>query len=796
MSINPLLYGSDSEERIVGIHREGQHHVRLYSRDDNDKVSSRREKLHPFIFVSDDGACVISESMHIAATVEAAGNGHLNNIIVFSEWSDLYQAKKLLYTELGHREFYSVTQAHTQYLMHSGKTLFKGMTPDDTLRMQVDIETYSSGNFPNAARPEDVIYILSMSDNRGWSRVLHLPRENFDLSELDPEVYQECRDERDLLLEFVKAVHQRDPDIIELHNGFGFDLPYIRDRAQRHRVNLALGRDNKVPFTMKGEKDFAERTFQYEQFFVGGRAIIDTMFLAIDYDVYKRDLPSYGLKAIAKHFGVSPEDRVHIEGDRLAWTWDNDPMAVLKYALDDVVETRGIGIHLCQAPFYLTQMVPMDYQRTHVAGKSAMIETLFIREYLKKRQSLPDRPIPSTVSGGYTEVFKRGVYHDLNYADVESLYPSIMLNFNIQPLGDSLLLFPELLQLLTDTRFEAKRRMKKLKSDGLKQEASVVDSQQAAYKILINSFYGMLGHRDSLFADFLEADRVTTTGRGLLKRMIHLIRARGGNVILVDTDGVLYELPRSGMTDSEVDDLVADISSNMPEGINIGNDGRFLKVLSYKPKNYVLVTDEGKVKFKGVSFKGRNMPPFAREYIKDVCHAILEDDAMEVYKIHTYWLHRIVNHEWDISEFRSRGALKKSLEEYENSLRGTGKRMAAYEIAIRQWEETGIEPVKGDIVYYYVSGHKTPHKVSVYVDAKEAKYWKRGDENGMYYAKKRLKGVAERFKLMFEENDFKKIFHIDTKYVNQQNLFGSTREEELLKAIKIPKVQVEEYPNG
>ncbi len=62
---------------------------------------------------------------------------------------------------------------NTQFLMQSGKTLFKGMEFPDIYRMQLDIETYSkSYKFSNAERPEDRIILISLSDNRGWETVL------------------------------------------------------------------------------------------------------------------------------------------------------------------------------------------------------------------------------------------------------------------------------------------------------------------------------------------------------------------------------------------------------------------------------------------------------------------------------------------------------------------------------------------------------------------------------------------------------------------------------------------------
>src|SRR5690606_10653945 len=100
--------------------------------------------------------------------------------------------------------------------------------------------------------------------------------------------------------------------------------------------------------------------------------------------------------------------------------------------------------------------------------------------------------------------------------------------------------FPSLLQQLTDLRFETKDRMREAASP---EEKSELDARQSAYKIVINSFYGNMGFGMAIFNDFAEADRVASVGQELLRKIIRLIRERGGTVIEVDTDGVLFVPP-------------------------------------------------------------------------------------------------------------------------------------------------------------------------------------------------------------------------------------------------------------
>ena len=110
----------------------------------------------------------------------------------------------------------------------------------------------------------------------------------------------------------------------------------------------------------------------------------------------------------------------------------------MEYAIDDATETERLAAHLSGSTFYLTQMVPMPYGQGARTGPAAKIESLFVRGYLHARHSLPRADFGSQVVGGYTDVFVTGVVGPVVYADVESLYPSIMLNYDVQPQGDAL----------------------------------------------------------------------------------------------------------------------------------------------------------------------------------------------------------------------------------------------------------------------------------------------------------------------------------------------------------------------
>jgi DNA polymerase elongation subunit (family B) len=146
-----------------------------------------------------------------------------------------------------------------------------------------------------------------------------------------------------------------------------------------------------------------------------------------------------------------------------------------------------------------TTQCALPYGQVARTGPAAKIEALLVREYLRQRYALPRRQLGGQMAGGYTDVFVTGVVGPIVYADVESLYPSIMLNYNVRPRTDELDLFQALLRRLTDLRLATKRQMQQATTP---EDRSALDAQQSSYKILINSFYGQLGFSMAIFNDF------------------------------------------------------------------------------------------------------------------------------------------------------------------------------------------------------------------------------------------------------------------------------------------------------
>ncbi|WP_103026937.1 DNA polymerase domain-containing protein [Salinibacter altiplanensis] len=760
------LFGKDPMPRLVDVHPmmdrpSGEPaRVRVYQRSaDFSSIHAQEDTFFPFFFLSDFSLLADryrSGAVHTAT--ELAGDNFYRYLLTFETWSDYWNAIRQVEDRTDSDEgwpdeLYRVGSPVQQYLMQTGRSCLLDMTLDDLHRLQLDIEVYTEGGFPNADRPEDKVIIVALSDNRGWDEVLHL---------------RNGINEATLLKELVHVLRERDPDVIEGHNVFEFDLSYLFDRCALHDVDFAIGRNGSVPRTHDSSMRFAERTVDYPAVDIVGRHVIDTYFQVMSFDVFSRDLPDYSLKTAARYFGLAPEERTYIEGTDISRAWREDREKLLDYALDDVTETKRLAGHLSGSTFYLAQMLPMTYGSSARRGPATKIESLFVREYLRRRHALPRSEWGSQSMGGYTDIFLSGVMGPIVYADVESLYPSIMLNYNVQPSGDTLDLFPQLLERLTDLRLETKEDMRNAEDEEVRSE---LDARQSSYKVLINSFYGMLGFSLSAFNDFAEADRVARTGQQILRDLIDEIRGRGGTVIEVDTDGVLFVPPDGVRGEQAETDFTVGLTEAMPEGIRVGFDGRFQKMLSYKKKNYALLTYDDELKFKGSSLISRSNEPFGRDFVRRAIRRLLDHDVEGLHALYVNTRDKIIEHDWEsIDSFARTETLKDTLEDYEADVEaGSRPRAATYELAKKKQERTGKPIKKGDRISYYITGDSA--NVTAFKNCKLAAEWvpTDPDENTAYYLR-RLDEFATKFEPFFTEDDFRLVF-------SPEDLFGFSATE-------------------
>jgi DNA polymerase elongation subunit (family B) len=749
---NRLLFGDPAEPAIVALEIAPPKEVEIFRRIDG-KIVRERRPLRLFVIVSDRELLRGFKPPHEIS--ELSGELRFRSLATFGSLDALEAARRHLRNVTGKppgapdAPYFVLADLVEQHLMLTGTTFFMGLQFADLIRMQIDIETYTSAGFefPSAAREGDRVIAIAITDSAGFERVL-------SGAELD---------EPAMLNELVRIVRERDPDVIEGHNLFRFDLEYLEARARRHRVKLALGRDGSLLGARASRLQIAERSIAYRRYDVYGRSIIDTWILAQHYDIASRELEGFGLKELARHFHIARPGRVYVDPARISECFDHRHTELMEYALDDAREAGALAATLSQSYFVQAQIFPYSYQNVVLRGNATRIDALMTRAYVAGGHSIPAPGDPSEVMGGYTEIRRCGVARNVLHCDVTSLYPSLMLLYGHGPAADRLGVFLRMLADLRSFRVQAKALARELTGS----ERRNAEALQQTFKILINSFYGYLGFALGHFNDFAQAGAVTARGRELIKRAMAELEARSATVIEVDTDGIYFVAPpgRDGAADSEA--ILEEIGLTMPEGIRLEIDGRYAAMFSYKMKNYVLLDESGELTIRGSGLKSRGLERFQRSFMEQMFRLLLEERRAEIPALIASYSEKLAAHQFEIADLMKTETLQDSLDAYRDKIGGKRRNLsAAYELALKAERPY----LSGDQISYYVTGRSA--KVKVNAAAKMAADYDRNapDENVEYYQAK-LAELYAKFKPYVDRPGLFAPSEVDTKAGGQREMF-------------------------
>jgi len=577
----------------------------------------------------------------------------------------------------------SIRPLESQFLLQSRARLFGDMGFAKLRRCQVDIETGSTGGaFSDASQPDDRVLAIGM--RHGGSDKLLLIDGMTDEAE------------KRLLLSFNGELAELDPDVIEGHNIFKFDLDYLRTRCRLRRVPCAWGRFGQRAIFRNSRLKVAERWIDFPRCDLPGRAVVDTYLLALLNDITTRELNSYGLKEVAVHFGITEEEdseRTYIEGSRIAEAFVSDRARFCAYLSDDLRETQGLANLLLPTYFEQARAFPIALQEATLRGTTVKIDLLFLEEYYHARQSCPQPPEIRPFDGGYTRSFNEGVFRHVLHFDVASLYPSLLLNIARNPGNDSLGVFIPLLRRLLEYRLKYKQLARTAPTG---EERGEAQARQAAYKILINSFYGYLGFSGARFGDGELAAEVTRRGRELLQQLIDEFARHGCKILEADTDGIYLS---SDEFFEKPEELLARVVPILPPGIELEFDGRYDSMFCYKAKNYALL-DSGKVTLRGSALRSRGVEPYLKKLTDSLIRYLLGVTDESPAGLLDAYRRKLGDRSLVVAEIAKGEVLGMNPESYERFIAGGGKpRRASAEAALQM----SPRPRMGERVTYYIT---------------------------------------------------------------------------------------------
>lgn len=298
------------------------------------------------------------------------------------------------------------------------------------LRMMFfDIETYSPDAFPNYEDPTDEINIITVYDTLTRSYT------TWGLGEFRNQqegvTYIRCKDEKDLLRQFIEWIHQNPPDVLSGWNSEFFDIPYTVERIRR-----VLGASYISRLSPVGNVYYREVQGQFGQmqrkYTIEGIACVDYI------DIYKRfsmgERESYKLDAIGEY--ELGEKKVSYGSTNLSGLADDNWQLFTEYNIQDVRLLTKLEDKLR----YLELLRMLSYiglcSMEAAMGTLTIVTGAAVIEARRKGQIVPTIIDPSNsqkFEGAYVGDPIRGFNDNVVSFDVNSLYPNVMISLNLSP---------------------------------------------------------------------------------------------------------------------------------------------------------------------------------------------------------------------------------------------------------------------------------------------------------------------------------------------------------------------------
>lgn len=554
-----------------------------------------------------------------------------------------------------------------------------------------------------------------------------------------PDYAEVCASESDLLVKFINWLKEADPDIIIGWHIVGFDLMFLEAKANEHGINFTLGRDNSG-IVLRSRK--AGVYFAY----IPGRIVIDGP-TALRNSFYTFDdfrLETVAQELLGKGKLISSEDKT-AEIDKL---FQEDKSKLCEYNLNDAILVTEI--------FNKTGLIDLVVKRSQLSGllmdQLGMMSEAFDHFYLPKihraelvAPNIGDVIISEHAAGGYVIDPVPGIYHDIIVLDFKSLYPSIIQSFKIDPVSR---LFSDTDTITTPEGFKfsaSKHFLPGYINELMKMriEASKMGDKHLsqAIKILMNSFYGVMGSSGCRFYHPHLPTAITSTGKWLLLNSKEYLHQNGYEVIYGDTDSLFIKLKEDEGSNAEFSGNRIALELNfywkkrLKEAFGVTS---FLEMEFEKYyRRFVLtplrggdqgakkryagllnINGEEEIEFVGMEFVRSDWTRLAKEFQVQLYMKIFNEE--EVAEWIRSIVHKVNRGEYD-DKLVYRKRLRKEIEEYQKSspphvraARMINKKSGTVEYVITKRGPVPIELTHGDLDYqHYIEKQLKPIADSV-----------------------------------------------------------------------------------
>lgn len=365
------------------------------------------------------------------------------------------------------------------------------------------------------------------------------------------------KDEKQLLIELIKQVSIIDADIFIGWNVINFDFRLLQKRYDLHQLKFNIGRDASVPRWRTNSNNTDQQFIE-----IAGRVVLDGIDLL---KTATYNFPSFSLDNVANTLLGMGKKVADVDNrvNEITHNFLHDKPALAAYNLEDC--------RLVWLIFEKTQLLEFSQLRAQltglaidrIGGSVAAFTNLYLPKLHRSGYVAPNMGdgVSDLISpGGFVMDSVPGLYDNVLVLDFKSLYPSIIRSFKIDPMG----LIEGLKEAQITGLIEENQNDKAIKGfDGayfsreqhflpdiitalwLERDKAKLQKNAAlsqAIKIIMNSFYGVLGSTGCRFFDPRLSGSITKRSHEILKTTKLWIEDKGFRVIYGDTDSIFVHI--------------------------------------------------------------------------------------------------------------------------------------------------------------------------------------------------------------------------------------------------------------
>ena len=625
-------------------------------------------------------------------------------------------------------------------------------------------------------KPKILAYDIETDDikiGQGEILMISLVSENFKkvitwkkTKKTKPDYVEYVKDEADLIEKFIEYVKKISPDFLVGYFSDGFDLPYIKARAEKNNVKLALGLDSSQPRFSRGIEISAK---------IRGIVHIDLLkFIRTTYSQYMQS-ETLSLNEVAAEFlGSSKKDFKIKHSSKLT---DSDWEDYYEYNLQDSILASGLFEKFWPDLLEFTRVIREPIYEISRNGLSKQVEGYILHnlerfnEIPEKRpthEEIGERRHREKVEGAFVLEPKPGLYENVAMFDFTSMHTSIIISMNI---SKSTLLerkekdsyeSPELEFKGKKTRFyfskipgflptllkEILEKRRRYKEEYRKDPNRITLARSNAFKLLSASVHGYIGFFGARYHSLESSASILAFVRKFNKEIIEKVSKSGQEVIYGDTDSIAFLVGKKSK--EEIKALLKKLNSELPGVMELELEGFFRRGLWVTTragtfgakKKYALLGEDDKLKVRGFETVRRDWCILARRLQNFVIQKVLEDGneerALDYIK---EVIKKIKERKIPREELIIKTMLQKPISEY--------KAISPHVIAARKMIEREIPISGGHLIEYFIAETREKKKL---VREKVKLPDEKGEYNIEYYLKKQILPAVENILQVFGVN--------------------------------------------